>query len=524
LLIAGAVTAAFNLIQRMIEEQRRELGIGMALGERPSLLAVRPLLVSAQVALLGVVCGVIVGVMVGNAMGAVFRDLIPLPIWDTSFRPGVFAVAALVGFIVPFAATAVPVAGAVRVMPIDAIRPLHLTAGQSLHTPRHQRERNTFRVLPFRNLLRARRRTILTLLGIAAAVTVLVGFLGIMDSVSGAIDTAEHEAVGQTPDRITVGLDGFYPVDGPRIAAIAETGSVAEVEPKTIVPGSVTAGGESIDLIVELANLEAGMWAPTVTAGEIGRPGLVLAEKAAADLELVPGDTVMLRHPRREGLAEFEYVESQAEVVATHPNPVRAVAYMDRSGAASLFNLSGLANGLNVLPSDGVAAADVQRELFAFDWVTSVQPVTAVTEAVRDAFEQVLGIIQVMVVAVVLLTALIAFNTAAINFDARSREHATMFAFGVRVRTALRMATTESFVVGVVATALGILGGLVMVWWMTQQLLAETLPEYALEVTARGATLGFVAAVGIVAVTIGPIFTVRRMRRMDLPSKLRLVE
>ncbi len=94
----------------------------------------------------------------------------------------------------------------------------------------------------------------------------------------------------------------------------------------------------------------------------------------------------------------------------------------------------------------------MQRELFDTDAVASVQSVTAVTEAVRNAFEQMLGIIQVMVVAVLLLALLIAFNTAAINLDARAREHATMFAFGVKVRTALRMAVTESLVIGIVAT------------------------------------------------------------------------
>jgi putative ABC transport system permease protein len=380
-------------------------------------------------------------------------------------------------------------------------------------------------VLPFRNLLRARRRTLLTLFGIAAAVTVLVGFLGIMDSVFGAIDAAEREMVGGVPQRMTVDLDGFYPVDGPQIGAVAEADSVDQVEPRVLVPASVTAGGESIALIVELTDLEEGMWAPTVAGGNVADgPGLLLAEKAAADLGVRPGDTVTLRHPRREAIVGLGYVESEVDVVATHPNPVRAIAYMHGPGALPWFNLVGLANGLNVLPAAGVSEADVQRELFGLDWVASVQPVTAVTEAVRDAFGQVLGIIQVMVVAVFILVALIAFNTAAINFDARAREHATMFAFGVKVRTALRMATTESLVVGVTATALGILGGLAMVWWMTQRLLAETLPEYALEVVARGATLGTVALISIVAVAIAPIFTVRKMQRMDLPSRLRLVE
>jgi putative ABC transport system permease protein len=525
LLIAGAVVAAFNLIQRLIEQQRRELGIGMALGERPRLLAVRPMLVSAQVALLGVLSGIVVGVVVGNAMGAVFRDLIPLPYWDTSFQPGVFVVAALIGFIVPFVATSIPVVGAVRMMPIDAIRPLHVTAGKALRSPDRERDHNTFRVLPFRNLLRARRRSVLTLFGIAAAVTVLVGFLGIMDSVFDAIDTAEREMVGAAPQRMTVDLDGFYPVAGFEAGAIASEASVERAEPRVVVPASVSAGGQSIDVIVELADLRAGMWAPTLTAGELSDgPGLVLAEKAASDLGVTTGDIVTLRHPRREGVAGLGYVTSDVRVIATHPNPVRAIAYMDGPESLPLFNLVGLANGLNVLPAAGVTEADVQRELFGFDFVASVQPVTAVTEAVRDAFGQVVGIIQVMVVAVLILTALIAFNTAAINFDARARELATMFAFGVKVRTALGMATTESFVIGVTATAAGILGGLAMVWWTTQRLLAETLPEYALEVVAAGRTLGAVALVSILAVTIAPIFTVRRMQHMDLPSRLRLVE
>ena len=59
LLIAGAVGAAFNLIHRLAEQQRREIGIGMALGTRPWMLATRPLLVSAQIAVLGVALSLI---------------------------------------------------------------------------------------------------------------------------------------------------------------------------------------------------------------------------------------------------------------------------------------------------------------------------------------------------------------------------------------------------------------------------------------------------------------------------------
>ena len=54
LLLGAAAFAAFNLISRTIEAQRREIGIGMALGVNPGALARRPLLLGGQVAFLGI--------------------------------------------------------------------------------------------------------------------------------------------------------------------------------------------------------------------------------------------------------------------------------------------------------------------------------------------------------------------------------------------------------------------------------------------------------------------------------------
>jgi len=327
-----------------------------------------------------------------------------------------------------------------------------------------------------------------------------------------------------SPNRISVALDGFYSVTSDEIAGIAAADSVASLEPTLRLIGSMRTTGEDVDTFLELADLQQGMWAPSITGGSSdGSAGLLLAKKAASDLGVGVGDLVTVRHPERTGVASFVFVERDYPVLGLHPYPVRGFTYMDIAHA-DLMSLAGIANAVNVLPGEGVSTADVQRELFQLDGVASVQSVTAVTEAVRDAFDQMLGIIQVMVVAVLLLALLIAFNTAAINLDSRAREHATMFAFGVRVRTAMRMAMTEALVVAIAATILGIGGGLAMVWWMTQRLLPETLPDFGLEVALRGSTLATVVAMGVLAVTLAPLLTLRRMRRMDLPGTLRLVE
>jgi putative ABC transport system permease protein len=56
-----------------VEAQRREIGIKMALGVRPRLLAVRQLLFAAQVALIGVLFGDGVGYLVGIPLPGCFR-------------------------------------------------------------------------------------------------------------------------------------------------------------------------------------------------------------------------------------------------------------------------------------------------------------------------------------------------------------------------------------------------------------------------------------------------------------------
>ncbi|MGZ4730494.1 MAG: ABC transporter permease, partial [Acidimicrobiales bacterium] len=57
LLLAGAAFGAFNLTVRIVEAQRREIGVAMALGTPRPQIAVRPLLLGLEVAVLGAVLG-----------------------------------------------------------------------------------------------------------------------------------------------------------------------------------------------------------------------------------------------------------------------------------------------------------------------------------------------------------------------------------------------------------------------------------------------------------------------------------
>jgi putative ABC transport system permease protein len=130
----------------------------------------------------------------------------------------------------------------------------------------------------------------------------------------------------------------------------------------------------------------------------------------------------------------------------------------------------------------------------------------------------------VVQVAVLLMAFLIAFNTTRSNIDERRRELATMFAFGTRVRTALRMSMVENLIIGVLGTAAGIGLGWLVLNTMLQARIETMMPELNPVISVSPATLGMAVLIGVVAVAVTPVFMARRLVRMDLPSTLRVVE
>jgi putative ABC transport system permease protein len=525
LILAGAAFAAFNLTGRIIESQRREIGIGMALGVPTAQLAARPLLVAVQVALLGVAFGVAVGFAIQAALASVLASVFPLPTWQTDFQPGVFARGAALGLVLPVLATIGPIVRAVRVAPVEAISTTHRASSGGL-APLLRGVRvpgGSLAQLPVRNVLRAPRRSLLTALGIGAAIATLVGVLGMVDSYLGTLERGRTEILGDTPDRLTVDLE-----PGPVAAAAAQDvlGSpvLGDAEANLVLGGTVDPGGEAIPIFLSVVDLSSDLWRPTVVDGSLTSdgPGLVLAQKAVEDLGASVGDVVTLRHPLREGFG-FRLVDSEVPVIAVHPNPFRFTAYLDIDHA-ELFALDGITNAVSAVPATGSSVADVQRALFGQPGVIAVQPLRAQAEAIEDRLEDFFAIFTILQVVVLVLALLIAFNSTSINVDERRRENATMFAFGVPVRTALRSNTVESLVTGVLGIAVGIALGRLLVSWLTQELMADTLPDIGIIPEVALSTVLTAVALGLIAVALAPLLTVRKLRRMDIPSTLRVVE
>jgi putative ABC transport system permease protein len=363
-----------------------------------------------------------------------------------------------------------------------------------------------------------------TALGVAAAITALIGLVGMLDSFNATLDVGEREIVQDQPERATVELDGFVPLGAPVLRAVATAEPIAAAEPVLRFPGVLSAGGTEIPALVEALDLQSPIWHPTFVTGAQGDdlPAVVLAEQAARDLGVASGDTVTLEHPRPTGPETFELARTRLRVVGTHPGPIRPQTYLEIDDVGAL-GLAGIANGLQVVPAPGASVGDVQRALFGVAGVTSVQSVDTTIRVLRDLIDQFGGIFRVIEWFVAFLALLVAFNAASINVDERAREHATMFAFGLRVRTLLRMMGIEGLLVGLVAGAIGVGLGILALDALLEQALSDS-PEVGLVTALEPGTMLLAVGIGVVAAVAAALLTARRLRRMDIPSMLRVME
>lgn len=529
LILLGASFAAFNLVSRMVEAERHEIGVGMALGAPPRRLALRPFLAGAQIALAGAILGVGVGLFAGWAMRGVLTDALPLPVWITPFPLARYLQAALVGVALPVVATLFPVRRATRIEPVEALRSIAPTKGTAARrwSPwlrRFGRGRRIVAIMPLRNVVRAPRRTLLTALGIGAAITTLVAVLGMMDSIFATLDRADTEMTGAGGDRIEVNLSTFMPEGAPEVRAIAADPTVTDAEPVLRVSGILQPSGAKVETVLDVVDFAGDGWKPTISEGRApaGRAGLVISEKAAADLGVGVGDRVVLRHPVRQGMS-YRLVDTTVPVAAIHPNPLRFFTYVDRS-QVGLFDLDGIVNRVLVRPAAGRSPTEVQRALFDQPGVASVQELGVLGDTLRQRMQSFTGILRVLEGFALALALLIAVNSARLAQEERRREQATMFAFGLPVGRVIWTMVVETALTALVGTLVGIAGGYIALRWLLHAFTTETFPELGVPAHLTPGTLATVLLLGVGVTACAPLFSIRRLHRLDVPATLRVLE
>ena len=535
LLFAGAAFATLNFTSRMVGAQRREIGASMALGEMPRSIGMRPLLIGLQIGVLGAILGILVGYGISLQSSSVFQRLVPLPVFEQPFQTSIYGRAMVIGFLVPMIAVAWPVFRAVRVQPVEAIRSGHLASrggGLSPVISRLPLPGRSLGKMPFRNLMRAPRRTFLTLLTLTLSLAILFSQVGLVSTFIATFEHGDEELLGDEPERFIVRLDRFYPVGSEQVQEVIDDSTTSDAEPGLVLGARVAAdaapgaeASEGIDLVVRFVDFGSRVWTPTLSEGALsgGEIGIVLAQKAAQDFGVEVGDEVVVTHPVLQD-GKFTYETQTVPVSAIHGHPLRINTYMD-IGSAADWGLGGLANIVTGVPAEGSHLNDIKRSLFGTGTgVTLVQGLGESFRSVRDSLEQSQSIFILTRLFGILLVMLIAFNSANISVDERARDHATMFAYGVPVRRVVANLSLEGLLLGVAAVILGGLFGYALLLWIALDLMPTAIPEVGMVLSVRWLEMAAYFAAALAAIAVAPTFPGRKLKSMFIPGKLRVME
>ena len=191
--------------------------------------------------------------------------MLPLPIWRTPLQADVFAQAAALGFVLPFAAVAWPVWRALRVQPVRR-------SGWVTSPPAAAAWPRSCAGSRCPAAATGRSRCATCCAPRAAACSPRWASpprsppwspRSASSTPSAPPSTApQHELLHAAPDRVTVTLDGFQPADGDVVRGRAALPQVGRRDPGLLLPGTARAGGHTVDLVIEVLPAGAG-WTPT---------------------------------------------------------------------------------------------------------------------------------------------------------------------------------------------------------------------------------------------------------------------
>jgi putative ABC transport system permease protein len=467
----------------------------------------------AAVVLLGVFLGVAAGAWLGGLMTGMYSRFFRFPVFEFVLDPAVVILAVGISGGAAVLGTLVAIRRAARMPAAEAMKPEPpATFGHTgLMTRALLRILSPSTRMIVRQIERRKVKTLLTTLGIALAVAVVVLGSFAKDAIDDVM-VAQY-SVAQRQD-ITVGF--VEPASPAALFELAHLPGVIRVEPVRSVAIRIRSGHRSrrVGLIgvPENASLVRVM---DVDRREIFIPpeGVVLSEKLAELLGVRTGDPLDVE------VLEQDRPVRRTMVAGLVNDFAGTVAYMDLKALNRLMREGDVVTGAH-LTYDAAHRTDIYLALKNSPRISSA----SIKRDVIASYESTIGEnILIMRLFNVIFAAVIAFgvvyNSARIALAERSRELATLRVLGFSRGEVGRILLGELAALTLIAIPVGLLLGWCLAYAVIQTVYDTELFRLPLVVT--DGTYGFAASITLGAALVSAAVVGRRIATLDMVAVLK---
>ncbi len=359
-----------------------------------------------------------------------------------------------------------------------------------------------------RSLSRNPRRGGFTVAGVAVALSLVIVFAGLRDTVSSVVDR-QYGMIDQSDGQLYAN-----PRQGAALAAAARSDSaVAAVEPFTRAEVSLTAGEYRHDTLLWGLPADTRLHRFFALNGDrlslSDHGGLLLGVGVRNILHLRVGDPVTVT--LADGTRFHEPVAGFVD------EPMAAVGYLSVARLEQVVGRSDPTGALvQLLPTaDRETAA---HRLGALAGAAAYLDTAAADATMRDAFAIMDVLVGVMLAFAVVMSAALLFNAMSANVAERSVELGTLHAAGLPRRTLGRMVAAENLLLTFAGIPVGLAAGTMVARWFMSNYETE---GYRWTLRMQPVTYGFVVVGMLVAAFVAQLPVWRTVRHLDVARIVR---
>ncbi len=511
----------FIALSRLVQSQRGEIGLMKALGYTDVQVLGHYLAFSLIIAVGGSILGILLGIWAAVGIADLYVTLLGIPLLTTHVYPLVLLNAVLMSSIACVLAGIVPAWAAVRIPPAKAMHSdPNLAVKGGGRIPIVERlfgwampRSFTFRI-PLRNVFRARRRSLYTVVGIAFAMVLTVATWSMFD----AVDFMMTKVFQDTEKwDIVAAYEGRFGSD--RVVEVSRWKGVDRVDPALTLPVELSKNGVEHTAMLTAMAPTAAFHGFDITDGEesertLSSGEMVMAEAVAKKLGVTVGDTVKVKSPY---MKERQTLTVGAISDETLGGPVFVSVDVGRV----LTNTS--RNEYNVLYifSSGGREERIKEELYDLPGATQVQVKDTLLEKLMSLMEFATTFGAIMLAFGFAMAAAVIYNTFTANILERTREIATMRTIGEENGRLAVMVTIENVLLALAAVPLGVWLGL----RASDALYASFSTEaYSFKSVIYPQSIAWIVGINLLVLLVSEIPPVRRIFRLDLAEATKVME
>ena len=450
-----AFLMAFNTMNRMIEEERSEIGALVSIGIRKSTICFSYLLYVFIACVLGLVIGLSIGyTLIPRILYTVYAASFTIPSLSTYANPYACLIIVLTTIILMSLVVFITLIKDFRLAPATILRPEAPKSGKKILLERIKPFWNHLSFswkITLRNLFRYKKRIFMTVLGIAGCTALLLTGFGIKDSLSDLLDIQYGEI---THYDTTLVLNDDVNKDDV-INSLTDNNLTDYIE-TNISSFTFKADAKNLDftLIAFMSdnNINDFVTLKSLDGDDLNLSdnGVIITEKMAQALDVKVGENISIRNSDNE-----LYI---VRVSGICENYIGNYLYMNSNYYEEIFNDDNF-NSFLVNLSDNVDREELSNSLLETGYFGAIQYTTDNMEMFNDIIAGMNNIVYLIIAFSSFLAITVLYNLTIININERKREIATLKVLGFRDREVSSYVYRETIILTIVGIIFGIFLG-----------------------------------------------------------------